>query len=1108
MLSIWIGRAGAGKSRRVLETMARQRSQRPQVLLVPEHISHEAEVDLCRALGPTASRDAEVLSFQSLGSRVLARTGGLAEFTLDGGGKLLTMRLALQELHSRLKVFGRPSQRAAFLRQLTDLTEEFYAYEITPQALWQQVEDMEGAMGDKLRDLALLYAAYDGKLHAEGVDARSRLQKLRDRLAESDYLRGKDVYLDGFSYLNKLEESVLEQVMRQAESVTVTLLGDRAEGTLFQNALRQRQRLERMARQLGTECEIVWLTGSGKGPLAHLEKHLLGEDMPYEGDDCRQQVALWECGTVYGEVERTAAQIRKLVASGVCRWRDIAVTARSMEVYGPVIESVFQRDGIPAYISRRSDILAKPPLTMLLGAVDAVTGGFRREDMFRYLKTGMAGITAEECDLLENYVILWSIRGNMWLRDTEWTANPDGYGQEMTPERQQRLAEVNRIREKVRSTLLPLSDGLKDRQKARDKAEILYIFAEESGVPQRLKETAEELLRQGQAQLAEEYSQLWRILCGVLDQMAEILGEMELSGEEFARLLRLVLTQYSVGTIPATLDQVKVSELTRNDRHSVKRLFLLGANDHVLPQPPSGHGLLEPEEREILQQRDILLSDAAFDPLDNELQNIYACLAQPSEHLTVSYPVTDHNGGQLRPSFVVRRLERLFPGLTPERETVRLLTPAVALEEAGQEMGGPLWRYFAGREEYAGTLAAMERARQLRRGRLSPAAVQSLYGTRMGMSASRMDKYKSCHFSYFMQYGLKAEPRRQAGFSAPAYGTFVHYVLEHVLQNSAAALDAPRWGEGERNAVTDAVDQAVERYVRENLGGLDQQSDRFKYLFQRLLRPVRAVVENTVEELRASQFRPISFELGFAKTGELPPVEFVMDGVTLSISGFVDRVDGWVKDNRLYLRVVDYKSGKKAFDLAAVRMGLDIQMLLYLFALKKEGKQRFGMDIEPAGVLYLPARDEILSAERNITPEQLQSQREKELRRTGLLLSEPEVLQAMEHEALQSPRFLPVRVNREGDVSGALASADQLGRLGQYVERLLHQIAREVRDGNIDADPCCHNEDDSFCKYCDWADACHFQDGRDGDHLHYILPVKPEEFWRQVEEETERGGGQ
>ena len=179
MLTILIGRAKTGKSDWVLRKIAALGESGQQILLVPEHASYQAEVDVCRGCGDHASRYAEVLSFQSLGSRVLARTGGLAEFTLDGGGKLLTMRLALQELHSRLKVFGRPSQRAAFLRQLTDLTEEFYAYEITPQALWQQVEDMEGAMGDKLRDLALLYAAYDGKLHAEGVDARSRLQKLR-----------------------------------------------------------------------------------------------------------------------------------------------------------------------------------------------------------------------------------------------------------------------------------------------------------------------------------------------------------------------------------------------------------------------------------------------------------------------------------------------------------------------------------------------------------------------------------------------------------------------------------------------------------------------------------------------------------------------------------------------------------------------------------------------------------------------------------------------------------------------------------------------------------------------------------------------------------------
>ena len=235
MLSIWIGRAGSGKSRRVLEEMARRRADRPQVLLVPEHASHEAEMDLCRCLGPTASRDAEALSFRSLAGRVLAEQGGLADFTLDGGGKLLTMHLVLQELHSQLKVFGRPSRRSAFLRQLTDLADEFYAYRVPPEELHTRVAEIPGTAGDKLRDLALIFAAYDGKLRSGGIDRRSRVQKLADCMAASRYLAGKDVYFDGFSYFNRAEEEVIEALLRQAASVTVTLLGDRAGGSLFTN---------------------------------------------------------------------------------------------------------------------------------------------------------------------------------------------------------------------------------------------------------------------------------------------------------------------------------------------------------------------------------------------------------------------------------------------------------------------------------------------------------------------------------------------------------------------------------------------------------------------------------------------------------------------------------------------------------------------------------------------------------------------------------------------------------------------------------------------------------------------------------------------------------
>ena len=383
MLSVWVGRAGSGKSRRVLEAMEKNRGLRRQVLLVPEHISHEAEVDLCRALGPTASRDAEVLSFRSLSSRVLAETGGLAEFTLDNGGKLLTMRRVLQELAPELRVFGRPSQRASFLRQLTDLMEELYAYEIGPRDLYAHVEDLEGAMGDKLRDIALLYAAYDARLRNGDMDARSRLQKLREHLEHSDYLRGCDVYLDGFSYFNRQEESILELVLRQASSVTVTLLGDRGNEQLFQNALRQRMRLERMARRVGQSMEVLWCEKQGSGPLDHLERHFFGRETAYEGQ--AEGIRLYQAATAFTEVEWVSQQLRQLAAEGY-RWRDMGVCARNMEVYGPLLESVFRRDGIPAYISRRSDLLEKPPITMLLGALDAVTGGFDREDVISYIQ--------------------------------------------------------------------------------------------------------------------------------------------------------------------------------------------------------------------------------------------------------------------------------------------------------------------------------------------------------------------------------------------------------------------------------------------------------------------------------------------------------------------------------------------------------------------------------------------------------------------------------------------------------------------------------------------------------------------------------------------------
>ena len=661
---------------------------------------------------------------------------------------------------------------------------------------------------------------------------------------------------------------------------------------------------------------------------------------------------------------------------------------------------------------------------------------------------------------------------------------------------------VNELRRRVREPLLALAEGIKARETAGEKVDSLYSFMETLGLQDALESQMKAQAEAGRLQDAEETAQLWEILCGVLDQFVEILGDEPMSLDEFTRLFRQVVTQYSVGTIPVSLDQVSVSEITRNDRHTDKYLFLLGANDHVLPDPGQSGGILNDDDRDELAQRGIELAPTGMDRMSIELQNLYAALAQPTDGLTVSYPVSDVSGAELRPASVIDRLRSLFPAVRVEKESndksYRLTATIPALEAAGQRPQGALWRYFAENPQFADRLAAMERASSIKRGSLSRSAVRALYGDRVSMSASRLERMRSCHFAYFMEYGLKAKPRTPAAFDAPQIGTFLHFLLENVTRD---VLGMGGFAAVDDEELHKLVRNYIDLYVEKELHNFRERNARFKYLFARLRNTAYAVIDQVAEELRYSDFIPLEFELSFGDNGTLPAVVVSEPDAELRVGGKVDRVDGWVKDGKLYLRVVDYKSGKKAFDLSAVKMGLDIQMLLYLFTLQKEGKAHFGHEIEPAGVLYLPARDEILSMERNIPPEKLASERQKQLKRSGLLLAEPAVLEAMEHDSLREPHYLPLRVSRDGSLSGSIASAAQLGKLGKYVEKLLHQIAAEVRQGNIDADPCCHSEDDSFCQYCDWADACHFQDGRDGDHLHYILPVKPEEFWRMLDAE-------
>ncbi|NCB62285.1 MAG: ATP-dependent nuclease subunit B [Clostridia bacterium] len=1100
MLKLMIGRAGSGKSTAILQAIAQSGGVRPQLLIVPEQASHETERRLCAVAGNQASLYAEVLSFTRLGSRVLAQAGGLAAPVLDAGGRLLLMYAALKSVAGHLTVYARPSRKPAFLSGLLATLDECKQYAVRPEDLARTGEELEGQEGDKLKDLGLIFGAYEAMTARTAADPRDRLTRLAEGLHRCRYAQGMDVYVDAFTDFTPQEGMVLKELLGQARSVTVALTGDETdrEAAVFAPSRRTAAYLLRLAREAGVTTESKIIHGDQMRKvkeLSSLEQNLFSdtpEIWPERTDAVRFFLAL----SPRSEVEWTASEILRLVREENYRFRDLAVAARGFDRYGPLVEEVFHRYGIPVFLDSMTDILQKPIFAVVTGALDTVAGDFAYEDVFRYLKTGLAGINRAECDKLEDYVLKWGIKGNRWTAKKDWDMHPRGYGMTMAPADAELLQQLNAIRRRVVEPLEPLRKNVS--RTGDGQAKILYRYLEEIGLNERLVEHAERLRKGGEPKKAEEYRQLWDILCGGLDQCAELLGGTPMELDEFAKLFKLVLSQYDVGTIPVSLDRLPAGEAARLGNREIKALFLLGADDGAIPQAAPAPGLFTDDDRSLLASYGLELAPQLADKLDREMTIVYEACSRPTEKLTVSWAATGPQGEEQRPSFLQGKLRVLYPNNSVIKESnlsdhFRLAAPGPALELAGQVAAARA--ALSAIPRYASSVARIARAASSVRGRLSHEAVNSLYGRRVPMSASRMDKYKSCHFSYFMQYGLSAKPRQAALFQAPEYGTFVHYVLEHVLQEPDI----------QRDQVKSLVRGIMERYIAEELAGLENKTPRFIYLFQRLIRPVVQVVENVLDELRASEFKPIAFELGFGAKGDLPPVTFTADGLTVSISGFVDRVDGWVHGDKLYLRVVDYKTGRKAFDLTEIWNGIGLQMLLYLFTLQDKGRDVFGREVVPSGVLYLPAREAVIQGSRAMDDEERRKKADAELRRHGLVLDDAEVVEAMEAAGEGAIRFLPLKVSaKTGAITGdALVSAERLGKLKKHTERILREIGEELAAGNIAADPYWRGPEKNACRYCDYAAACHFEEGRGSDRKRWLPALDGEAFWNAVEDASE-----
>ena len=1104
MLRIIYGEAGTGKSAALMDEIRRGAdSGRRYILLVPEQYSHEAERELCAVCGDGLSLYAEVLSFTGLAREVSAECGGTAAEYLDKGGRLLCMALAAGALYSRLRVYGAARHRAELQTMLLGAVDELKSACITSEQLLAAADGCEGALGDKLHDLALILEAYDGVVANGKADPADRLSVLAQQIERSSLGTDTCVFVDGFTDFTAQERRVLEALLLRGVQLCVCLSCDSLDGgsEVFALSRITASALLRFAADNGIEKSTERRQGesSKRRPLADFSENMFS-CRAVEKTDCGGCIRIIRAPDMNAECELAASEALRLVRDTGCRWRDIAVCAKGFDDYRLLLESAFSRYGAPVYTARRTDMLSKPLPALISAAYEIILGGWEADDVFEYLRTGFGGLGIDECDELENYVFTWQLHGSAWTRDEPWGMHPDGYGKEPDDSSLKRLEHIALLRETVRAPLLHFAQRSSEASDAYGQAQALAELFEELRLAEKLQMRSEELEAEGRAADAKECAQLWDITVTALEQCAAVLGETPADAEYFGRLFTLMLSRYDIGTIPVSLDCVTAGEMDRMRRRNIKHLIVLGASDERIPGAETDSGVFSSDERRRLLEMDIDLGGSGESELWRAFSVVYSCLTLPSESLTFSYCACDAGGAAQRPAFVVNRAKAMFDINVQELDldSVRLNARAPALELAAQSLHGGSSIASGAAEFFAEyepeKLKSLERAANRSRGSLSRASVRALYGDRLRLSASRIDKFASCRFAYFMQYALRAKPREPAGFTAPEVGKFMHRILEQVTREVSAMGG---YGSVSDEAVTALCDKYVSEYIKRELDDFRDKSKRFIYLFRHLTAQVRQIVLDLADELRRSDFTPLSFELNFADTPELEPIELGEGEDRLVLTGIADRVDGWLHDGKLYLRIVDYKTGSKKFTLSDVLYGMNLQMLLYLFALGKNGQALYGSEIVPAGVLYVPARDEYVSADFGISDAELEKKRSSKLMRSGLVLNDPDVLAAMEHE--EERKYIPIKFNKDGVPCDSLATAEHFGALARHIGKTLCDMAAELRSGSIAADPYYITQQENACLNCDYFDACRFRDGENGESMRATPRLPATKVWSVLE---------
>ena len=1107
-LQFIIGSSGSGKSCYAYQNIIEQAGLHPDRLyyvIVPEQFTMQTQKTLVEMSPGKGILNIDILSFERLAYRVLEEVGGDSRALLEETGKSMVLQKMVQQHGKELSYLGGQMRKAGYLDEVKSILSEFMQYDIKDSDIEEMIEDSADRtlLQMKLKDVSVLYQAFTGYLKDHYMTGEEVMDALEKALPFSEKMKSSVLLLDGYTGFTPIQMRVVGELLSVCEKVMVTVTMDAAEnlamrGKPYQLFYMSRQMIHGLS-ELTRDIEDPVLLNNVKRSrfaqtpaLNFLEKNIFR----YRKNVYKQkqdQICMFSAVSPLEEMKETARRIARLVREKGCRYGEIAVITGNLEEYGSLAGQVFREAGIPYFIDEKHTVLMNPFVEYFRAALEMAVQDFSYESVFRYLRCGMSCVTGEEADLLENYVLALGIRGfRRW--DEKWVRIYRGMPAES-------IQELNEIRERFAEETRELALNFKGgRKTVREYCTILYEFAVKSKVQQKLKAREKKFHDQGDKAMEKEYAQIYGIVMELLDSMVEILGEEVVSRQDFRQLLETGLTQAKVALIPPSMDQVLVGDMERTRLKDIRALFFVGVNEGNIPKNTAGGGILTELDREFFQDQGIQLAPGPKELMNMQRFYLYLNMTKPRELLCLSFCQSDSQGKALGPAFLINNIRDMFPQMeveqcSGEQEPMELLElPGISLDYLLRGLAGEdyrenpvfqeLYSWYIESPQYRTVVEKLVKAAftQKPSDQIGKAVAGILYGEISPYSATRLERYAACAFAHFLQYGLKVTERAEYEFRAMDMGNVMHMALERfAVEVQKEGLDWAELTEEERNQLIDScLDQVSADYGNTIL----KSSARNEYMIERTRRILRRTVWALQEQLKHGDFRPEGFEVIFG-------------------GGRIDRVDIMeeAEKNRVYVKVIDYKTGNTSFDLLALYHGLQLQLMIYLDgALQVEQKKYPDKEIVPAGVFYYNVKDPMIQEKIHADVESVSDQMLKKLKMNGLVQADDDVSFRIDN-TLSS---IPVSVNKDGSFSrrSSVASRKQFDALGAYVRQKICDIRESILDGNAAVEPYELGKKNA-CTYCPYSTVCGFDRKIPGYEFHRLPSFSESDLWKKIVKEDE-----